>query len=72
MLIANHWTDHRVPSGGVRERAEGAKGVCNTIGRTTGKQEWVSGWSTVIEAGRGENGIGGFQRGKTESIYINT
>jgi hypothetical protein len=32
---ANHWTEHRVPNGGVRERTEGAEGVCNPIGRTT-------------------------------------
>ena len=32
MLAANHWTDHGVPSGGVRERTEG---ICNPIGRTT-------------------------------------
>ena len=35
MLAANHWTEHRVPNGGVRERTEGAEGVCNPIGRTT-------------------------------------
>ena len=29
MLPANHWTEHRVPNGGVRERTEGAEGVCN-------------------------------------------
>ena len=34
MLSANHWTEHRVPSGGVRERNEGAEGDCNPIGRT--------------------------------------
>ena len=31
MLTANHWTEHKVPNGGVRERTEG---VCNPIGRT--------------------------------------
>jgi hypothetical protein len=35
MLATNHWTDHRVLNGGVRERTEGAEGVCNPIGRTT-------------------------------------
>jgi hypothetical protein len=35
MVAANHWTEHRVPNGAVRERTEGAKGVCNPIGRTT-------------------------------------
>jgi len=35
MLAANHWTEHRYPSGRVRERTEGAEGVCNPIGRTT-------------------------------------
>jgi hypothetical protein len=35
MLTANHWTEHRDPNGGVRERTEGAEGVCNPIGRTT-------------------------------------
>jgi hypothetical protein len=33
MLAANHWTEHRVPNGGVREKTEGAEGVCNPIGR---------------------------------------
>jgi hypothetical protein len=27
MLADNHWTEHRVPNGGVRERTEGAEGV---------------------------------------------
>ena len=35
MLPANHWTEHRVPSGEVGERTEGAEGVCNHIERTT-------------------------------------
>jgi hypothetical protein len=35
MLAANHWTEHGDPNGGVRERTEGAEGVCNPIGRTT-------------------------------------
>ena len=35
MLAANHWAEHRVPNGGVRERTEKAEGVCNPIGRTT-------------------------------------
>jgi hypothetical protein len=35
MLTANHWTEHGVPSEGVRERTERAEGVCNPIGRTT-------------------------------------
>jgi hypothetical protein len=34
MLTANHWIEHGVPNGGVRERTEGAEGVCNPIGRT--------------------------------------
>jgi hypothetical protein len=34
MLAANHWAEHGVPNGGVRERTEGAEGVCNPIGRT--------------------------------------
>jgi hypothetical protein len=34
MLASNHWTEHRVPSRGVSERTEGAKGVCNPIGKT--------------------------------------
>jgi hypothetical protein len=33
-LAANHWTEHRVPSGEVRERTERAEGVCNHIART--------------------------------------
>jgi len=35
MLAANHQTEHGDPNGGVRERTEGAEGVCNFIGRTT-------------------------------------
>jgi hypothetical protein len=35
MLTANHWTEHGDPSGGVRERTEGAEVVCNPIGRAT-------------------------------------
>jgi hypothetical protein len=31
MLAANHWTEHRVLKGGVRERTEGAEVVCNPI-----------------------------------------
>jgi len=34
MLAANHWTENKVPIGGVRERIEGAEGNCNPI-RTT-------------------------------------
>jgi hypothetical protein len=34
MLADNHWTEHRVPNGGVRVRTEGAEGVCNPIERT--------------------------------------
>jgi hypothetical protein len=35
MLTANHWPEHSIPSGGVRERTEGPEGVCNPIGRKT-------------------------------------
>jgi len=35
MLAANHWTEHGDPNGGIRVMTEGAKGVCNLIGRTT-------------------------------------
>jgi hypothetical protein len=28
-------SEHGIPNGGVRERTEGAEGVCNPIGRTT-------------------------------------
>jgi hypothetical protein len=31
MLAANHWTKHRVPSGGVRESNEGAEGALSGI-----------------------------------------
>jgi hypothetical protein len=34
MLTAKHWTDHRVPNGGVREKAEESEGVCSPIGGT--------------------------------------
>jgi hypothetical protein len=33
--LANHFTEHRIPKNGVRERTEGVEGVCNPIGRTT-------------------------------------
>jgi hypothetical protein len=34
MLAANHGTEHSDPIGGIRERTEGAEGVCNPIGGT--------------------------------------
>jgi hypothetical protein len=34
ILIANHWTEPRVPNGGDRGRTEGAEGDLNPIGRT--------------------------------------
>jgi hypothetical protein len=35
MLAANHWAEQGVPNGGVREKTEGAEGVCNPVGGTT-------------------------------------
>jgi hypothetical protein len=35
MLPANHWTEHRVPNEGARERTQGAEGVRSPIGGTT-------------------------------------
>jgi hypothetical protein len=35
MLSSNHWTVYWVPSGGARERSQGAQGVCSPIGGTT-------------------------------------
>jgi hypothetical protein len=35
MLASNHWTDHGVPNGGVRERTKVAEEVCYSIERTT-------------------------------------
>jgi hypothetical protein len=35
MLAVNNWTEHRVPNVGVRERNEGAEGICSPIGITT-------------------------------------
>jgi hypothetical protein len=35
MFTINHDTEHWVPNGEVRERTEGAEGVCNTTARTT-------------------------------------
>jgi hypothetical protein len=35
MLTANYWIEHGNPNGGVRERTQGAEGVCNPIVRTT-------------------------------------
>jgi len=43
MLIINHWTESLVSSGGVRERIEGAEGVCNPI-RTTIPTNQSSQW----------------------------
>jgi hypothetical protein len=34
-LTAIHWTEHNVFNGGVRERTQGAEGVCRPIGETT-------------------------------------
>jgi hypothetical protein len=34
MLSANNWTEDKVPSGGARERTEGAEGACSLIGGT--------------------------------------
>jgi len=34
MLGANHWTELVDSNGGVREKNEGAKGICNPVGRT--------------------------------------
>jgi hypothetical protein len=34
MLIANHWTEHRIHYGGIRERTEGAGEVSNPIARS--------------------------------------
>jgi len=35
ILTANQWTEQGDPTGRVRERTEGAEGVCNPKGRTT-------------------------------------
>jgi hypothetical protein len=35
MLPTYHGTEHGISNGGVRERTEGAEGVCYPIGRTT-------------------------------------
>jgi hypothetical protein len=35
MFAINHWTEYRVPKGGVRERTEVAEWVCSPIGGTT-------------------------------------
>jgi hypothetical protein len=34
MFAVNHGTEDMNPNGGVRGRAEGAEGVCNSMGRT--------------------------------------
>jgi hypothetical protein len=34
MLTANHWNEHVVPKGEIREKTERAEGICNPIGRT--------------------------------------
>jgi len=38
MLVANHSTDNEAPIGGIRERIEGAEGVCNPIRTTSTNQ----------------------------------
>jgi hypothetical protein len=35
MLIAIHWTEHRIPNEGVRESTQGAEGISSPIGGTT-------------------------------------
>jgi hypothetical protein len=35
MVAVNHQTEHMVHSGGVRERTDGAEGICNPLGRKT-------------------------------------
>jgi hypothetical protein len=40
MLSANYWTEHKVPSGGARERTEGAEGTCSPIGGTTSTKHY--------------------------------
>jgi hypothetical protein len=35
MLTAIHWTEHRIPNEGARERTQGAEGVYSPIGGTT-------------------------------------
>jgi hypothetical protein len=35
MLAVNHWTEHRVTKGRIRERTKGAESVCNPIERIT-------------------------------------
>jgi hypothetical protein len=35
MLAANHWIEHRVPNGGVKQSTEWVEGVCSPIGGTT-------------------------------------
>jgi hypothetical protein len=35
MLTAIHWTDHRVPNEGAREKTQGVEGVYSFIGKTT-------------------------------------
>ena len=45
MLKVNHWTEHGVPNGGVREGTEGAEGVCRPMERvtvSTGQTPWSS------------------------------
>jgi len=39
MFTANHWTEHGVTNGEVRQRTEGGKEVCNTTGRTISNKQ---------------------------------
>jgi hypothetical protein len=54
MLTAIHWTEHRVPNEGVRERTAEAEGVCS--------QGQEAGVGVLVGRGRGEEiGEGSFQ-----------
>ena len=72
MLKANHWIEHRVHNGRVRERTDGVEGVYNPIGRTTISTNQTPQGSQGLweERSKGRNGIVGFQRGNWEGDNI--
>jgi hypothetical protein len=66
MLTAIHWTEHRVPNEGARERTQGAEGVCSPIGGTT----ILSGSSTGSEFLTGSRDIWKVQKKYTQTTFF--
>jgi len=54
MLAANHWTENRVPNGGIRERIEGAEGACNLIRTTIPTNQSSQGLNPYLKTTHGQ------------------